>query len=112
MSGISTHILDIGLGKPAAGVRIHLERWTESSWEMIADCVTDSDGRCREVLSDAQVIPATYRFTFATGPYFAAGGRTTLYPEVIVSFTVTESGANYHIPLLLSPFGYSTYRGS
>lgn len=112
MSGISTHILDVSVGRPAAGIGVRLERRTESSWETIAEGITDSDGRCREILRSDQVIPAPYRFTFATGQYFADSSRATLYPEVIVSFAVTEAGANYHIPLLLSPFGYSTYRGS
>lgn len=120
MSGISTHILDVSLGKPAAGVQVLLERFGNPGaaglgvdgnlWKTIADLATDDDGRCRPVLAAEKVTAGIYRLTFVTGPYYKALGTATLYPEVTITFTVSEP--NYHIPLLLSPFGYSTYRGS
>ena len=118
MSGISTHILDISLGKPAAGVQVLLERfgaaqvWGSSLWQNIADTATDDDGRCRPVLPADKVTPGIYRLTFVTGPYFKALGQATLYPEVTITFSVAPGEQSYHIPLLSSPFGYSTYRGT
>lgn len=116
MSGISTHVLDVSLGKPAAGVQVTLERCAPNVWppvwHPVASKSTDADGRCKELLAVEKVSEGAYRIVFETGAYFFDTARATLYPEVIVSFTVSERGANYHIPLLLSPFGYSTYRGS
>ena len=116
MSGISTHILDTSLGLPAAAVRVTLEREAPDDfatpWFPCASAATDSDGRCRPLLPPEQVKAGKHRMTFAVGPYFAATQRDTLYPEVIVTFMVAQDGESYHIPLLLSPFGYSTYRGT
>ena len=122
MSGISTHILDIAQGKPAAGVLVQLERFgagnhafsgfTGQLWSSITEATTDADGRCRPVLPEDKVIPGIYRLTFVTGPYFKQLGQPTLYPEITITFSVAPDQRSYHIPLLLSPFGYSTYRGS
>ncbi len=109
MSGISTHILDTSLGQPAPRVGVKLERLAPGA-AMLAEATTDADGRCRLLESSANA--GTYRLTFQTAAYFAAQGRPTLYPEISVTFLVVEDGRNYHIPLLLNPFGYSTYRGS
>jgi 5-hydroxyisourate hydrolase len=112
MSGISTHILDLSLGRPAAGVAVSLQRHDPTDWQTVAQATTNGDGRCAELLARERVLPATYRLIFAIEPYFAREGRKTLFPEIIIVFEVTEGEGNYHIPLLLNPFGYSTYRGS
>jgi 5-hydroxyisourate hydrolase len=105
MNRLSTHILDTSLGKPAAGVPVHL---FESQLE-IGSAETDADGRCQNLLSAGMSLaPGIYRIVFDVGAYLPDG----LYPEISISFKVKEGVAHYHIPLLLSPFGYTTYRGS
>lgn len=111
MSGITTHVLDTSRGRPAAGVPLLLERAQDSGWEPVGRDTTDGDGRARDLLSSAPV-EGHYRLTFDTGAYFRAVGETGFYPEVSVTFVVGDGGEHYHVPLLLSPFGYSTYRGS
>jgi 5-hydroxyisourate hydrolase len=111
MSGITTHILDTSLGKPAAGVRVLLEVRRAKAWSEIGAGVTDADGRLR-TLTSATIAAGTYRIGFDTGAYFAAQGVEAFYPNVTVVFVVKDTTAHYHVPLLLSPFGYSTYRGS
>jgi 5-hydroxyisourate hydrolase len=108
MSGISTHVLDLALGKPAFNLPVRLERHEFDKWVEIASRMTNADGRCDEVLPPNDVSPGEYRLIFKTSSYQA----DTLYPEVIVSFAVTPGAVNYHLPLLLSPYGYTTYRGS
>ena len=105
---ITTHILDVALGRPAAGVAVRLARLGESV-EELGQSSTDADGRAGFSLTLA---PATYRLRFEVGPYFEAGGRATFYPHVEIVFAVRAVTEHYHVPLLLSPFGYSTYRGS
>jgi 5-hydroxyisourate hydrolase len=112
MSGISTHILDTALGRPAAGVAVTLERWELDAWLACASAVTDADGRCKELLAPQHASAGRYRLNFATGDYFARDGRHTFFPEIAVMFQVEHEGGSYHVPLLLSGFGYSTYRGS
>jgi 5-hydroxyisourate hydrolase len=112
MSGISTHILDVTLGRPAADVQVRLEVHEPTGWQVLATQITDMDGRCKELLVAEKVLAGTYRIVFATGEYFAATHRATFYPEVTIVFTVSESRAHYHVPLLLGPYGYTTYRGS
>ena len=107
MSGITTHVLDTSLGCPAAGVPVVLERFVESGWLEAGRGVTDADGRVGSLLSSAPQ-EGLYRLVFDTGAYFPAG----FYPEVSVTFVVAAGQDHYHVPLLLSPFGYSTYRGS
>ncbi len=109
MSAITTHVLDIALGMPAAGIRVFLELRVEDRWRIVAESVTDRDGRCRDLAPDPE--NGTYRLTFKTGEYLKGQGRTTLYPEVSVVFE-RRSDAHYHLPLLLSDNGYTTYRGS
>ena len=112
MSAISTHILDISSGLPARGVAVALERQTETDWEFIGKGVTDDDGRLRDLLdADAILQTGNYRLIFDTGNYFFDRQIDSFYPHVTVAFTVFDS-SHYHVPLLLSPFGYSTYRGS
>jgi len=112
MSGISTHILDTSTGRPAAGVPVILDRADGQHWLTLASCVTNPDGRCPELLAPALVTAGRFRLTFATAAYFAAHHQPTLYPEVSITFNVAPNSPNYHIPLLLNPFGYTTYRGS
>jgi 5-hydroxyisourate hydrolase len=108
-AAITTHVLDTARGRPAAGVAIVLERSNGDGWERVGAGSTDADGRLRELGS---VDPGHYRLTFDTGGYFAAGGQDGFYPEVVVNFTVQQGEDHYHVPLLLNPHGYSTYRGS
>jgi hydroxyisourate hydrolase len=111
-SAITTHVLDTALGRPAAGVSVRLEQRAEAGeWLPLGEGVTDADGRIREV-GPANVPAGTYRFTFDTGGYFATGGRETFFPEVTITFSVTDPDSHYHVPILLSPFSVSTYRGS
>lgn len=114
MSAITTHILDISLGKPAAGVSIMLEHETQQEgWQLAAKGVTDADGRLRLLQEQDELFPTGhYRLTFDTGAYFAGRQIESFYPQVTVTFTVRDAAQHYHVPLLLSPFGYSTYRGS
>ncbi len=112
MSGISTHVLDTSAGKPAAGVAVTLERWDEGAWRLLAAAETDAEGRVKPLLAAELLMAGRHRLTFATEEYFRVAGQDTLYPEVVVVFAVVGDGSSYHIPLLLSPFGFSTYRGT
>lgn len=113
MSAITTHILDVSTGIPARGVAVVLERQTETDWEIIGKGATDEDGRLRDLLAPDAILQAgNYRLTFDTGNYFAKQQIEGFYPLVTVAFTVRDTAQHYHVPLLLSPFGYSTYRGS
>jgi 5-hydroxyisourate hydrolase len=109
-SPITTHVLDTALGKPAAGVHLVLERVDEPL--VLARGVTDADGRVADLLAPGSVEAGTYRITFDTAAYFAATDRQSFYPSVSVVFEIRDPAQHYHVPLLLSPFGYSTYRGS
>ncbi|MFG8071543.1 hydroxyisourate hydrolase [Pseudomonas aeruginosa] len=110
-SPITTHILDLGSGKPAAGVRIVLEQQQGDSWVTLAEAATDADGRVLNGFGSAA--PAgVYRLTFDTDGYYAAQGLRCFYPEVTIAFRLDDVQAHYHVPLLLNQWGYSTYRGS
>jgi 5-hydroxyisourate hydrolase len=114
MSMITTHVLDTSLGRPAAGVPVRLEIQSgDQTWKTVGQGTTDADGRASQLLS-ASTNPSagTYRLTFDTGAYFKAQGKKSFYPEVSVVFSVHDPAQHYHVPLLLSPYGYSTYRGS
>ncbi|MDT7807872.1 MAG: 5-hydroxyisourate hydrolase [Acidobacteriota bacterium] len=114
MSGITTHVLDTARGRPAAGVPVRLETRVEGGgWYTLGRGVTDEDGRLRDILPPAQALAeGSYRLTFDTASYFAAEDTVGFYPEVCVTFVVRDPSAHYHVPLLLSPYGYTTYRGS
>ena len=114
MSTISTHILDTSRGRPAVGVGVKLEALNAGAgWSQLAQAQTDEDGRVKAFdLSEPQLAAGTYRLIFASGGYFAAMHRESFYPEVVVTFRVEGGSKHYHVPLLISPFGYSTYRGS
>lgn len=106
---LSTHVLDATRGTPAAGVAVRVESRAGGTWQPVAEGVTDAAGRVRD-LGDPGA--GVHRLTFGTGEYFAALGVAAFYPEVTVTFEVTDPAAHHHVPLLLSPFAFSTYRGS
>ncbi len=111
MSHVTTHVLDTSSGKPAANVPVTLNRLDGGRWVQVAEAATDADGRIKQLGPD-RLPTGTYRLAFDTGKYFAATGTATFFPEVVLTFGVVGSEAHYHVPLLLSPFAYSTYRGS
>jgi len=113
MSVITTHVLDTARGRPAEGLAVFLECEREGAWREIGRGVTDADGRVKALLAPGASLSAgVHRLTFETGPYFAGQHVAAFYPEVAVVFTITDPAQHHHVPLLLSPFGYSTYRGS
>jgi 5-hydroxyisourate hydrolase len=103
---VSTHVLDAVLGRPAAGIAVALY----AGDDLVAEGSTDADGRCR--LTDDPTAAGPHRLVFGTGTWFAEQERETFWPEVVLSFAVREPTEHHHVPLLLSPFSYSTYRGS
>lgn len=110
---ISSHVLDTALGRPAVGVPVRLERLEPGGdWGVLGEGVTNADGRVSDFLRGAELAAGTYRLGFDTETYFTALGSACFFPRVEVVFRVETAGARFHIPLLLSPFGYSTYRGS
>ena len=112
MSQITTHILDTSTGLPSKGVTLHLQKPEGANWETIGSGVTNSDGRVATLLADGVTLtPGTYRIVFVTGAYFKAQGVKAFYPEVPIIIETFDT-THYHVPLLLNPFGYSTYRGS
>jgi len=113
VSQITTHVLDTSRGRPAAGVPLLLEmKRPQGDWKELGRGVTDADGRCRQLLSTGELAVATYRLIFDTASYFKSCNVSSFYPQVSVEFEVRDAASHYHVPLLLSPFGYSTYRGS
>jgi 5-hydroxyisourate hydrolase len=112
MSEITTHVLDTSLGRPAAGVPVMLEaREGAAVWKQLGRGATDADGRLRNLTPEP--LPAgTYRLTFDTRAYFESRRAASFYPEVAIVFEIQDAAAKYHVPLLISPYGYSTYRGS
>jgi len=114
MSAITTHVLDLALGRPARGVQVKLEVLQPGGkWVALAERKTDDDGRVKDLLEQgARLDAGIYRLTFLTGLYFNELGVRTFYPEIPVQFEIRDASQHHHVPLLLSPFGYSTYRGS
>jgi 5-hydroxyisourate hydrolase len=114
MSTISTHVLDTALGRPATGVAVTLEQiGANGAVTQIGAGTTDRDGRLRDLLAPGQSLTAgDYRLRFATAAYLEHAGLDVLFPTVTVEFRVSDAKSHYHVPLLLSPFGYTTYRGS
>ncbi|MDQ6886838.1 MAG: hydroxyisourate hydrolase [Gemmatimonadota bacterium] len=109
MSAITTHVLDIARGRPAVGIGVRLER----QGTMLAQGVTDADGRASTLLpADHKMETGLYRLIFSTDAFFRAAGLESFYPEIVVTFTVRDPRQTHHVPLLLGPFGYTTYRGS
>ena len=114
MSQITTHVLDTAVGKPAEGIYITLSQLTaDNKWKLLNGGTTNSDGRVGNLLDDDKVLPAgRYKVLFTTEAYFQNQKVDAFYPYADIVFDITGDGEHYHIPLLLSPFGYSTYRGS
>lgn len=111
MSAITTHVLDTALGRPAAGVPVRLERRDGDAARLLGEATTDDDGRARDLGPDTAE-PGAYRLVFDVATYAAATGQECFFPEVAVTFALADATAHHHVPLLLSPFAYSTYRGS
>ncbi len=112
-SPITTHILDQTSGKPASGVAVVLEGLQGEHWNEIAKGTTNQDGRIEDLLDLGSKVPSGhYRLIFETGKYFFTLGQKTFFPKVTISFEVANNNEHFHVPLLLSPFAYSTYRGS
>ena len=112
-SPITTHVLDTSRGCPAAGIEVELFQHNGEQSHRIGHARTDDDGRIMNGLVEQdQLVSGTYRIRFQTQDYFQRSGTTSFYPEVSITFVVTNEDEHYHVPLLLSPFGFSTYRGS
>jgi 5-hydroxyisourate hydrolase len=111
-SPITTHVLDIARGHPAHGVPVLLERDKRGEFVEVSRRTTDDDGRVNDLIGAHALEAGHYRLTFDVSEYHAAHGVTSFYPTVQITFTVSDARDHYHVPLLLSPFGYSTYRGS
>ena len=109
---ITTHVLDTALGRPGKGIAIELERDEHGGWHRIGAGVTDDDGRLRTLTPAGPVPAGIYRLRFHTGAYFTSHSTTAFFPVVEIHFAIVDGGQHYHVPLLLSPYGYSTYRGS
>jgi 5-hydroxyisourate hydrolase len=114
MKGISTHVLDTSIGRPAEGVLIKLERnMPGAGWTPIAESVTDASGRVSQLLPPNEHMHlGGYRLRFDVETYFAYQDKPTFFPDVIIQFEIRDDSQHYHVPLLVSPYGYSTYRGS
>lgn len=113
MSQITTHILDTTLGKPARGIEVSLHWQEGTGWKKLAEGATNIDGRAASLLPSGQILPAgIYKIRFETQAYFDELAVTAFYPFVEIVFRISDKGEHYHVPLLLNPFGYSTYRGS
>ena len=112
MKSVSTHVLEVHRGRPAQGVPVKLERKSRDSFSVLKQGTTDSDGRVKDLVPDGQLEPGTYRVTFDTETYFASQNLEGFYPEAAIVFVVRDANSHYHVPLLLSAHGYSTYRGS
>ena len=113
MSAITTHVLDTALGRPAEGVSVTLEVEGAGGWQLVSKGETNGDGRISDLVPETLFLSAgVYRLIFDTGAYFDSRQVTSFYPQISVVFKFDSPGQHYHVPLLLSPFGYSTYRGS
>ncbi|MEP7170273.1 MAG: hydroxyisourate hydrolase [Bacteroidota bacterium] len=112
MSQVTTHVLDTSVGKPAGAVPVVLEQNNSDNWKKIAEGITNEDGRIVNLLSKDKVLEkGVYRLIFETTSYFNNQNKKSFYPRITIEFEIFDS-SHYHVPLLLNPFGYSTYRGS
>jgi 5-hydroxyisourate hydrolase len=109
---ITTHVLDLASGSPARGVSVKLEVERTGGWMAVGEGVTDENGRLAALADGAQSAPGTYRLTFDLARYHREHGLEPFFPDATVTFNVRDASGRYHVPLLISPFGYSTYRGS
>lgn len=113
MSQITTHVLDTAIGKPAVGIDLTLSQFIDNEWKLLGGGTTNSDGRVGNLLPDSKILEAgRYKVLFVTEAYFQRQEVAAFYPYADIVFDITGDGEHYHIPLLLSPFAYSTYRGS
>jgi 5-hydroxyisourate hydrolase len=112
VSAITSHVLDTSLGKPAAAVSVSLALLEDGAFVELGRGVTDVDGRIKQLLGTNALTVGLYRLRFETGAHYRAMGQDSFYERVELQFYVTDPSQHYHVPLLLSPFGYSTYRGS
>jgi hydroxyisourate hydrolase len=112
MSQLTSHVLDTSTGKPAKNISAFLEKKSGTEWEKIGEAKTNDDGRITSLLNENTILSnGTYRIIFNTSAYFKSESKTSFYPQVTIEFEITDS-SHYHIPLLISPFGFTTYRGS
>jgi len=109
---LSTHVLDTSIGRPAAGVAVRLLRRQDADWIEMASAATDADGRIPALLPPGAAAAGTFRLFFDVAAYFAARGQSTFYASVTIDVVIVDASQHYHVPLLLSPYGYSTYRGA
>lgn len=110
---VSTHVLDVSVGRPAASVGVRLQRQEGERWVDVSREITNADGRVSALLpADIAAAAGTYRLTFDVGPYFGRAGVESFYSTVAIEFNARDQDAHYHVPLLVSPYGYTTYRGS
>jgi 5-hydroxyisourate hydrolase len=112
MSTITTHVLDTSRGRPAVDLKIELHKKSGDDWKSVGAGLTDANGRCNALLGEAPLAVGIYRLMFHVGSYFQAHHVESFYSDIPVMFEVRDSRTHYHVPLLISPFGYSTYRGS
>jgi 5-hydroxyisourate hydrolase len=112
MSAITTHVLDTSRGRPAADLKVELHKKSGEDWRSVGIAVTDENGRCSALLGDAPLAAGTYRLTFHAGSYFKSQHVESFYSDIPIIFEVRDARTHHHVPLLLSPFGYSTYRGN
>ena len=112
-ASVSTHVLDTALGRPAAGIQVRLLRRTGTSWTVVSEDTTNADGRVPALVPpDTRAEPGEYRIAFDVDVYFAARRQDSFYTTIEIAFVIRDPAQHYHVPLLLSPFGYATYRGS
>jgi 5-hydroxyisourate hydrolase len=110
---VSTHVLDISIGRPAAGVAVRLRRLDGEAWHEVFSGTTNGDGRVPSLVPDGiNVVAGAYQLSFDVGAYFIGRGLESFYSHVAIDFVIRDAAAHYHVPLLVSPYGYSTYRGS
>jgi len=112
MSAITTHVLDTSRGRPAVGFQVGLQVKSGGNWKTLGGGLTDANGRCAGLLGDSPLAAGTYRLLFNAGDYYRELHLDTFYSEISIVFEVAHPETHYHVPLLISPFGYSTYRGS
>jgi len=110
---ITTHVLDIARGVPASGVTVILQVRSTHDWAPVGRGATDAAGRLKSLTDDHEIVPGTYQLTFDLGDYFRENGvETPFFPEAKITFVVDDASQHYHVPLVVSPYGYSTYRGA
>ena len=112
MSGITSHVLDTSRGEPVAGLSVSLAILEAGTFKELGRAISDSDGRIKQLLGNSPLTVGIYRLSFETAAHYRQAGSDSFFERVEIQFRVTDATQHYHVPLLLSPFGYSTYRGS